>query len=101
MQLGLPIKTFYLIILIVLEKNIACRYGLLGKKFKDAFGHTGSSILSGFIGMPKPQNHGVPYSFTEEFVSVYRMHSLIPDSILLRDIHGTPAGSKTPQLLKE
>lgn len=76
-------------------------YGLLGKKFKDAFGHTGSSILSGYIGMPKPQNHGVPYSFTEEFVSVYRMHSLMPDSILIRDIQGTPEASKTPHLLKE
>lgn len=51
--------------------------------------------------MPKPQNHGVPYSFTEEFVSVYRMHSLMPDSILLRDIHGAPEASKTPHLLKE
>eukprot|EP01018_Ginkgo_biloba_P040389 Gb_41148 [translate_table: standard] len=49
-------------------------YGLLGKKFKDTFGHTGNAILSGFVGMPKPVNHGVPYSLTEEFVGVYRMH---------------------------
>jgi hypothetical protein len=27
----------------------------------------------------KPDHHGVPYSLTEEFVSVYRMHPLIPD----------------------
>jgi len=77
------------------------RYGLLGKKIKDAFGHTRSSILSGFISMPKPQNHGVPYSLTEEFVSVYRMHSMMPDNILLRDIHGNSSSSKTPPLLKE
>lgn len=76
-------------------------YGLLGKKFKDTFGHTGSSLLSGFVGMPRPQNHGVPYSLTEEFVSVYRMHSLMPDSIVLRDIHGTPTDFKTPPVLKE
>lgn len=76
-------------------------YGLLGKKFKDAFGHTGSSILSGFVSLPKPQNHGVPYSLTEEFVSVYRMHSMLPDNILLRDIHGTSTTSKTPPVLKQ
>lgn len=76
-------------------------YGLLGKKVKNIFGHTGSSILSGYIGMRKPQNHGVPYSLTEEFVGVYRMHSLLPDSILVRDIHGTPVDNKTPPILKE
>jgi Animal haem peroxidase len=27
----------------------------------------------------KPDHHGVPYSLTEEFVSVYRLHPLIPD----------------------
>jgi hypothetical protein len=26
-------------------------------------------------------NHGVPYSLTEEFTSVYRMHPLLPDSV--------------------
>uniref|UniRef100_A0A0C9RII9 TSA: Wollemia nobilis Ref_Wollemi_Transcript_16112_2113 transcribed RNA sequence n=1 Tax=Wollemia nobilis TaxID=56998 RepID=A0A0C9RII9_9CONI len=71
-------------------------YGLLGKKFKDKFGHTGSSILSGFVGMPKPENHGVPYSLTEEFVSVYRMHSLMPDNIIMRDINGIPLKNKIP-----
>ena len=62
------------------------RYGLLGKWFKDTFGHTGSSLLSGFMGMPNPEDHGVPYSLTEEFVSVYRMHALLPDSIDVRNI---------------
>jgi len=38
------------------------RYGLLGKKFKDTFGHIGDSILGGLVGMKKPDNHGVPYS---------------------------------------
>jgi hypothetical protein len=27
----------------------------------------------------KPDHHGVPYSLTEDFVTVYRMHPLIPD----------------------
>ncbi|KAH7846780.1 hypothetical protein Vadar_018062 [Vaccinium darrowii] len=73
-------------------------YGLLGKKFKDTFGHVGGALLSGLVGMKKPNNHGVPYSLTEEFVSVYRMHSLLPDQILLRDITATPGPNKSPPL---
>ncbi|MDN5849087.1 MAG: hypothetical protein L0H63_05535, partial [Nitrococcus sp.] len=30
----------------------------------------------------KPDHHGVPYSFTEEFVTIYRMHPLIPDDYI-------------------
>ncbi|GLJ28186.1 hypothetical protein SUGI_0553680 [Cryptomeria japonica] len=76
-------------------------YGLLGKTLKDKFGHTGSSLLSGFVGMPKPDNHGVPYSLTEEFVSVYRMHPLMPDNLVVRDINGTSEENKTPPVLEE
>jgi alpha-dioxygenase len=73
----------------------------LGKKFKDTFGHVGNAILSGFVGMKKPENHGVPYSLTEEFVSVYRMHPLLPDSLHLRDISAKPGDNKSPPLIKE
>ncbi|KAM7506647.1 hypothetical protein LguiA_017100 [Lonicera macranthoides] len=59
------------------------RYGLFGKKFKDGFGHIGGVILGGIVGLKKPENHGVPYSLTEEFTSVYRMHSPLPDHLLL------------------
>ena len=31
-----------------------------------------------------PDYRGVPFSLTEEFVSVYRMHSLLPDTIAVR-----------------
>ncbi|CAI0455851.1 unnamed protein product, partial [Linum tenue] len=61
-------------------------YGLLGKWFKDTFGHIGNDILGGIVGMKKSENHGVPYSLTEEFVSVYRLHPLLPDEFLIRDI---------------
>ncbi len=39
-----------------------------------------------FIGIPgsKVDHHGAPYTLTEEFVSVYRLHPLIPDEITLR-----------------
>ncbi|XP_057481446.1 LOW QUALITY PROTEIN: alpha-dioxygenase PIOX [Actinidia eriantha] len=76
-------------------------YGLLGKKFKDMFGHVGISVLSGLVGQKKPQNHGVPYSLTEEFTSVYRMHALLPDHLLLRDITAAPGPNKSPPLSKE
>jgi alpha-dioxygenase len=84
------------------SKNlILFRYGLLGKKFKDTFGHVGDAIFGGLVGMNKPDNHGVPYSLTEEFVSVYRMHALLPDSLHLRDISATPGQNKSPPLIKE
>ncbi|KAF8044534.1 hypothetical protein N665_8393s0001 [Sinapis alba] len=76
-------------------------YGILGKKFKDSFGHVGSSILGGVVGMKKPQNHGVPYSITEEFTSVYRMHSLLPDQLQLRDIDVVPGTNKSLPLTEE
>jgi alpha-dioxygenase len=71
---------------------------LLGKKFKDTFGHVGGGILGGLVGLKKPINHGIPYSLTEEFVSVYRMHSLLPDYLDLRDISATPGPNKSPPL---
>ncbi|KAL1211305.1 Alpha-dioxygenase 1 [Cardamine amara subsp. amara] len=76
-------------------------YGLLGKKFKDSFGHVGSSLLGGVVGMKKPQNHGVPYSLTEEFTSVYRMHSLLPDHLLMRDISVVPGTNKSLPLVEK
>lgn len=69
---------------------------MLGKNFKDKFGHVGGAILGGVVGLKKPENHGVPYSLTEEFVSVYRMHSLLPDYLQLRDISAAPDSHKSP-----
>ncbi|WP_306336400.1 peroxidase family protein [Streptomyces sp. KL118A] len=34
-----------------------------------------------------PDHHGVPYSLTEDFVTVYRMHPLIPDDFEMREHH--------------
>lgn len=73
----------------------------MGKKFKNTFGHVGDSILGGLVGMKRPNNHGVPYSLTEEFVTVYRMHALLPDSLHLRDISATPGENKSPPPIKE
>ncbi|KAH9790517.1 alpha-dioxygenase 1 [Citrus sinensis] len=76
-------------------------YGLLGKKFKDTFGHVGGAILGGFVGMKRPEIHGVPYSLTEEFVDVYRMHSLLPDQLHLRDLTVPPGPNKSPRLAEK
>ncbi|KAL5723629.1 hypothetical protein ACHQM5_007005 [Ranunculus cassubicifolius] len=76
-------------------------YGLLGKKFKDTFGHTGVTELSGIVGKKTPENYGVPYSLTEEFTSVYRMHALLPDNVDLRDITVAPGPNKSPPLIKQ
>jgi heme peroxidase len=34
----------------------------------------------------RTDHHGVPYSITEEFVAVYRMHALLPDQFDLRSV---------------
>jgi len=38
-------------------------------------------------GIPKtvPDHHGTPYSLTEDFVTVYRMHPLVPDDYTFQD----------------
>lgn len=40
-------------------------------------------------GIPKtlPDHHAAPYSLTEDFVTVYRMHPLIPDDYEMREHH--------------
>jgi Animal haem peroxidase len=42
-------------------------------------------VISGIVG-GHPDHFGVPYSLTEEFVSVYRMHPLIPDDYTFRSV---------------
>jgi hypothetical protein len=44
--------------------------------------HSPWGPLFGLVGREK-NLHAVPYSLTEEFVSVYRMHSLLPENVVL------------------
>jgi hypothetical protein len=57
-------------------------YGALGERFKQRMGRIplglADEALSGIIGS-STDHHAAPFSLTEEFVSVYRMHPLIPD----------------------
>jgi hypothetical protein len=61
-------------------------WGLLGERFKRAFGRLGKSeVLSGIPGTDT-DHFGVPYALTEEFVAVYRMHPLIRDDWSFRSL---------------
>jgi hypothetical protein len=54
-------------------------YGLAGKWITDHLGRMGTNEMwRGIPGSPT-DHHGTPYSLSEEFVAVYRMHQLIPD----------------------
>jgi hypothetical protein len=58
--------------------------GLLGERFRRRFGRIGrGELLSGVPGS-RTDLYGVPYALTEEFVTVYRMHPLIPDHFAFR-----------------
>jgi hypothetical protein len=56
-------------------------WGLAGEHIRNLVGRlSGSELLSGIPGS-QTDHFGVPYTLTEEFVAVYRMHPLIPDDI--------------------
>lgn len=56
-------------------------WGLLGEHIANLFGRLSKSELISGIPGSDTDHFGVPYSLTEEFVAVYRMHPLIPDDI--------------------
>jgi hypothetical protein len=56
-------------------------WGMLGQHVKRIWGRVSDSeAISGIIGSPT-DHHTAPYYLTEEFVSVYRLHPLIPDDL--------------------
>jgi hypothetical protein len=61
-------------------------WGIAGERLHRRLGRVGrSDVLSGIPGSPT-DHHGVPYSLTEEFVAVYRMHPLLPDDFTFRSV---------------
>ena len=59
-------------------------WGLAGQQIHDLLGRISESeVVSGIPGSPT-DHFGVPYSMTEEFVAVYRMHPLIPHKYTFR-----------------
>jgi hypothetical protein len=64
-------------------------WGLLGPRARRRLG--GTEIWTGIPGSRR-DHHGVPYSLTEEFVTVYRMHPLVPDEFRVVDLAGRALG---------
>lgn len=61
-------------------------WGLEGEGLHNAFGRLSSSeVISGIVG-GETDDYGVPFSLTEEFVAVYRMHPLVPDEFDFRSV---------------
>ena len=58
--------------------------GLFSERIINALGRIGFN--EAFWGIPESgiNHHATPYALTEEFVAVYRMHSLMPESITLK-----------------
>ncbi len=61
-------------------------WGLVGERRGGRRGlFAGSELLYGIPGSAT-DHHGVPYSLTEEFVAVYRMHPLLPDEFAFHSV---------------
>jgi hypothetical protein len=61
-------------------------WGLLGEKRLKVWGRVSKSeAISGIPGS-ESDHHSIPFSLTEEFVSVYRLHPLLPDHIDFHDV---------------
>jgi len=63
-------------------------FGVAGERIARAFGRISSSDLISGIPGAATEHFGVPFSLTEEFTSVYRMHPLLPDDFDLRTADG-------------
>jgi hypothetical protein len=71
-------------------------WGLVGRRAIRRFGRfTRWDMLTGVPGSKK-NHHGVPYTLTEEFTAVYRLHPLIPDDYMFR----SPADDRVVAELK-
>ncbi len=69
-------------------------WGLEGERLDKLLGRrTSNDVVRGIPGSAT-DHHGVPYSLTEEFVAVYRMHPLIPDDFSFRSLDGRPRASR-------
>ncbi len=61
-------------------------FGLAGERLKNAYGRISSSELISGIPGAATEHYGVPFSLTEEFAAVYRMHPLAPDDWSIRQL---------------
>ena len=59
-------------------------YGLAPGELQEIFEFLNDREILGGITGSHADHHAAPYSLTEEFVAVYRMHPLIPDDVVFR-----------------
>lgn len=70
--------------------------GLAGEDLQDALEFLDDKELLGGIVGSNADHHTAPYSLTEEFVAVYRMHPLIPDDFTFHSLAtGRPLEKRT------
>jgi hypothetical protein len=68
----------------VLERAMHANwYGILPQWVRQKFGHVGTEMIGGIVGSDQ-EHHAAPYAITEEFISVYRLHPLLPDDYEIR-----------------
>jgi hypothetical protein len=61
-------------------------FGLAEERVKKLFGRiSDEEVISGIPGS-ETNHYGIPYSLTEEFTAVYRMHPLVPDDFTFRSV---------------
>ena len=73
-------------------------FGIAEERVRNLVGRlSDNEVISGIPGSPTDQ-HSAPYSITEEFVAVYRMHPLIPDELELRSLADPHAQERVPFL---
>ena len=65
-------------------------WGVLGRWLKVHVGRVSANEGVSGIVASQAEHHAAPYSLTEDFVAVYRLHPLVPDSIVVREV--TPTG---------
>lgn len=71
----------------VIQKAMQVNWsGLAGEDLQDVLHFLDDQELAGGIVGSKADHQGAPYSLTEEFVAVYRMHPLIPDDIAFHSL---------------
>jgi hypothetical protein len=69
----------------VLERAMNANwYGVLPRWVRQKFGHLGTEMIGGVVGSDQA-HHAAAYAITEEFISVYRLHPLLPDDYEIRD----------------
>ena len=70
--------------------------GLASERWQKILGPLARSEVLGGIRSISASHDGAPFQLTEEFVSVYRLHPLIPDELTLRSLETGEAVETVP-----